>query len=172
MDINLAIQIISAVTTTIGGPILIWTVLLLRKQTSELTVQTRVASHAARASIYQSIAEQMISIDHIFLEYPDLKPYFYNGLIVLPEHTDHSRIMTIAEMVIDFMDNALVQSQSMPEYPWENTWFRYFRSLLGSSPVLRMYWIENREWYSNDLKNILDPTLIEISEKQAQQEPT
>lgn len=66
-DIGNILQIINALTAILGLPALIWSLYLVRQQTKELTTQTRVASHATWAGIYQSVAEQMLEIDRIFL---------------------------------------------------------------------------------------------------------
>lgn len=80
-DIGTMLQIINAITAAVGLPVLIWLLFLLRKQTGELTTQTRVASHATRAGIYQSVAEQMIEIDRVFLEYRNSGLIFMMGLM-------------------------------------------------------------------------------------------
>lgn len=80
---------------------------------------------------------------------------------------DQPRITIIAEMIIDFMDNAIVQSQSLPEYPWADTWVHYFESLFWNSPALRYYWAENGKWYSSDLNNVLSDILASVSRDKA-----
>lgn len=51
---------------------------------------------------------------------------------------------------------------TMPEYPWEETWFQYFRELIGQSPVLGKYWKEHSNWYAAGIKKFYPSSVWEL----------
>lgn len=120
-----------------------------------LIMQTRIAARATRAGVYQNVLVQMIDIDLFFIDHPELKPFFYNNMEISEEHPDYDRVLSVAEMLVDFIDGVFVLAPSMPEYPW-HTWERYFRDLFASSPVLRKYWALYGDWYPETVKRAFD----------------
>lgn len=39
-------------------------------------------------------------------------------------------------------------------------WQTYFGSVTTSSPVLREFWERRREWYSEEMRALLDPLIV------------
>ncbi len=129
---------------------------LLYKQLREMNKQTGILSKATNASVYSNIPIMMIGIDRFFVDYPELKLYFYNNVAVPKGHPDYGQAYTAAEMLVDFMDGVIVNERYMEDYPWE-AWESYFRDLYRSSPILREYWEERSYWYADTrLHDILE----------------
>lgn len=155
LDLQKLYEIIAAILNLVSVPIVIITVLLLIQQTRHVSRQTDLTSRATRASVYQSVPETMIAIDKIFLERPELRKHFYGNEHIHQADDQYERTLVIAEIILDFMEHVRTISPSLPEYQWDS-WERYFRFLYQSSPVLRGFWAENREWYPTTLQQFLD----------------
>lgn len=150
MDTQLLVNLLDLIVVVVS-------VIVLFRQTGLMVKQTR-------ASVYQSIAGQMIEIDRVFLEHPSLKPYFYEGKPLPPVGTsDYYQVMSIAEMLIDFIDSVMTQAPNMPDYPW-STWQAYFTDLLQASPALQFYWQRYRKWYPQAIRILLDPVMERVQQ--------
>ena len=120
--------------------ILIWTVLVLRKQTKTGAEQTKLLA-------YQSISAQMVAVDRFFIEHVELRAYIYNGIDISEDDELYPEVRAAAEMMMDFMDGVFTQRIYMPEYPWDESWGRYFEDLVDSSPAIRQFIKDKYEWY-------------------------
>lgn len=115
--------------------------------------QTRLLAEGTRASVYNSINSQMLELDRFFVENPDLKPYFYEGKEISETDENYLRVANVAEWIFDFMDNVFTLARFMPEYPWRDTWYVYFKDLLKNK-VLRRFWNQRKSWYAGSIKRI------------------
>lgn len=122
--------------------------------------QSRHMSRGTSASVYQTIADQMMSIDRLFVDHPELRQYFYDGVLPPREGLEAARVRAATELMVDFMDNVVSQSRHLPEYlcgPWRD----YFRDLASTSPGLRQFWREHRDWYDEHMQKILDGVCLQ-----------
>lgn len=122
-------------------------------------VQAQSMTRSTRASVYQTVAEQMMSIDRLFVEHPELRPYFYGSKPSPSEELDRERVAATCELFLDFMDNVVGQTRHIPEYltgPWQE----YFQSIASTSPSLREFWRTNRDWYDDNMRRLLDSTCL------------
>jgi len=120
-----------------------------------IAVQTRIAARATRAQVFQNIASGMIEIDRYFVDHPEYKPYFGGDKDIDESDPEHSRVLAIAEWIMDWMDNSCDQGGYISPEP-RSSWYCYFRDLMSSSPIMRRFWEENRAWYSEPLRRVLD----------------
>lgn len=131
-------------------------------QTDHLGRQTEHAIEATRAAIYQGLNQFMLELDRIFIDNPQLRPYFYESC---PEPDDvvlRYQLSAVSEMYIDLMDNFLVQAPNLEAFisePWDD----YFRDLLRRSPAMRRFWRDHRNWYAAHMQRLLDPVLEEFN---------
>jgi hypothetical protein len=128
-------------------------------------LQVRHMARSTRASVYQTVADQMMSIDRLFVERPELRPYFYGNEPPPSEGLDRERVTAATELFVDFMDNVATQAPHMPEY-LSGPWAKYFREVASTSPSIRSFWRANRDWYDDSLQRILDPA-CQIGEQEA-----
>jgi hypothetical protein len=128
-----------------GFPILIISILVAIQQ-------SRLGTKGTRANVYNSINMEMMEIDRYFVEHPDLKPYFYECKDVAETDPIYPRVASMAEWMIDFMDNVLVLSRSMPEFPWKDSWFKYFEDLFNNSVVMCRFWRQRETWYAGAMR--------------------
>lgn len=115
-----------------------------------LSRQTKAARDATLALVYQNISGQMADINRLFVDHWDLREYFYANAAFDDEDPRRQQVAAIAELVVDFMDNALTQCPVLERHDVEADWTAYFRDLYDSSPSLREYWQSYGDrWYAN-----------------------
>ncbi len=155
MSIELLLQILQTIVNIIGLPLLIWSVLTVVKQAREMASQNELIARATRSSVYQSVIETTMGINRLWLEYPNLKPYFFENKEITAEHAEYARVTTIADMMIDLIDDVYVQSSNMPEYDWDS-WKKAFQGIFATSPILRQYYVERRRSIPKPLREFLE----------------
>ncbi len=119
-------------------------------QRSALQAQER----ALAAQVVQAIDLQMGEITKVFLTYPELRPYFDDGMSAANATGDlKARIDTVAEMYLDFIelfDNEHVKSlpNMHEDGEYAKTWRRYFTDLFSRSPALCQRYLVTKDWYT------------------------
>jgi hypothetical protein len=129
-----------------------------------LNKQTRLSTRAALAAVYQGISDQMHDIDKVFVDNPTLRPHFYADEPLPNDRVERERVMALAELIVDFSDNFLVQCPVLPD-EYERGWLVYFKALYGSSPAMREYLLQNGHWYAADLQRLYRTAEDEISSR-------
>lgn len=100
-----------------------------------------------RSSTYQNVYQMMINIDNFFIENPDLKPYFYEGQIMEErEGLNYTKLLSVAEMLIDYFDNVYHQKDCMPRRTFEG-FSEFMKDMYRSSPVLQEFLSQRKHWY-------------------------
>ena len=140
---------LQAVASCLGVPAVVFSLALLIRQVDQQTVTTR-------ATIYQNITSMMLEIDRYFVDNPNFKPYFYENAAITDKDPEYARVLTIAEMFIDFMDFVLTHKPDMPKYPWDE-WAAYFKQVYDHSPALRKFYADHLDWY-DDLTWVFQPS--------------
>jgi hypothetical protein len=140
-----------------GNFVLFVSVVLLGLQVREMAKQSSHGARATLASVYQAMNDNMLQINRLFIDRPALRPYFYGERELTDESPDErERVEATAELFINFIDNVLTQMPLLPSNlaaPWRT----YFGSVITSSPVLSEFWKRRREWYSEEMRALLDP---------------
>jgi hypothetical protein len=124
-----------------------------------LAIQLRNGTRATLASVYQAMNGDMLQINRLFVDQPLLRPYFYGEKELTDESPDErERVHATAELFINFIDNVLTQMPLLPSSLAE-PWRTYFVSVTATSPVLRDFWNRRREFYSDEMRKLLDPLI-------------
>ena len=80
------------------------------RQAREMRTQTLNASRDLALSAHESMKTWYIEIGRIFIEHPELRPLFYaderNGPLVEPSTANRLRAATVAEHLLDSMEDA------------------------------------------------------------------
>jgi hypothetical protein len=131
-------------------------VLFLARQTSQSVHQFSVANELAGA---RAMAQGYELWDHVidrFIDFPELRQYFYDGVEVPEDSTARARVLAMTELIGDALqsthwlyegkDVALVRSVD-PELDPGADWHQWIRSILTTSPALRSFVRENPHMY-------------------------
>jgi hypothetical protein len=144
----------------LGNFVLIVSVILLGLQVREMAKQSSHGARATLASVYQAMNDNMLQINRLFVDRPLLRPYFYGEQELTDESPEErERVEATAELFINFIDNVLTQMPLLPSNLAE-PWRTYFGSVTASSPVLCEFWERRREWYSEEMRALLDPLMV------------
>jgi hypothetical protein len=149
----------SLAVITIGFLLVIGSLLATWLQLKEVTEQNRMTVHSQRQA-------PTLALDRLFVEYPELRPYFYDGLDIDKKNPSFSRVQAVAEMHLDVFDYKLKHAESFAAYQLassgqsrdrhrevEKTWMR---DMLRTSPILRRYGQQRKGWYSPELHHLLE----------------
>jgi hypothetical protein len=109
---------------------------------------------------YTSLYEQYVEVGKLFLERPELRPYFYNDDAVDERARDGkttlAQVEIVAELMTGLLEHAALQRKSMPKKIYEQCWQEYTRERFEKSPALRAFWEENKGWYAEKFYEIAD----------------
>lgn len=96
------------------------------------------------AAIYQRLFDLQLGFDRIFIERPELRPYFYDNRPLPRRRKLRNTVLSVAELMLDVADvvgNQRKHGQLLEaDYEW---WAFAFRAYFASSPAIRVLW---REW--------------------------
>jgi hypothetical protein len=108
---------------------------------------------------YQNMTAQMADMDRFFLENLDLRRYFFDGEELPREGGERHRVMAVAEMYVNLMDNVLTQCPALNLDGVAADWQAYFRSVYETSPAIREFWADHgSRWFANSPLVTLFPT--------------
>jgi len=122
--------------------------LFLGWQSREVARQTRIANQTAGAAGLRDSLTHLHSVIQIFVEHPELRPYFYGGVDAPADIAQRAQVDTIAEMLADCMEASLEAGHTLdPFAPNLGDWQDYCRHVLDSSPVVRALVGEYPSWF-------------------------
>jgi hypothetical protein len=139
------------------------------RQTNAIVDQLAHAVEANRSTLYQSTMREMQQISRIFLQHPELWPYFYADVPVPADVPAElaTRIRVISEMFVDFA-GFTVNTYDPFKGPEKDGWLAYFADIARTSPAVRSYWREHRGWYEPPLRAVFDPVVGSVVDVPAQ----
>lgn len=80
-----------------------------------LNRQTGIFSRQLRESLSQSMTNYTLEISRLFLEHPDLRPYFFEGQLIDESHYDYLRAEALAEVILDIFWTMMTASKHIQE---------------------------------------------------------
>lgn len=113
--------------------------------------QTGQSTEAAKRQAYVGSLTQMSAIDGIFVEHPEMYPYFYEGKAIAPDHEDYLKVLTIAMAVTNFLEGSL-PPEGEPSMHW---WETYVRDQFEISPIMCEYLERRNAWFNPKLVKIM-----------------
>lgn len=108
--------------------------------------QLRADRRALETQTSWQMYETSIGILTVFVEHPEIRPYFYDGLAAPTEEPLRSRVLATAELVADHMES-VVLSQDAVAASTGTVWVRYMQGIYRRSPVLRSFLAPENEGY-------------------------
>ncbi|WP_268036260.1 cupin domain-containing protein [Algoriphagus sp. PAP.12] len=119
-----------------------------------LYLQLRDLKASLRSSTHASIYSQAESIRGYLIEYPELRKYFFDNCLINQENKDYNRVLSIAEVYLNYLEQIAVLRKSLGE---ENlTSLKLFLdTALSKSPILKQHLRENASLYSQALHEMV-----------------
>jgi hypothetical protein len=85
----------------------------------------------------------------VFVEYPQLRPFFHEDNVPLPkDHPEYDRALSAAEMLVDLIDCVVSLADHMRADIDLPGWQDYARELYKKSNVMRDYINTHADWYT------------------------
>jgi hypothetical protein len=144
--LQLTLSIAGLLIAAIGLP-------LIYMQLRGLQKSILTATHAA---MYQQAAEFRAHL----IQYPHLRKYFFDGWEIAPEDEEYSRVVTLAEIFLNYLEHIAVLGDSfgMQNRPALD---RFSQVAFEKSPILQQHLTQNRASYSDSLHRFLKAHLPE-----------
>jgi hypothetical protein len=144
--LQLTLSIAGLLIAAIGLP-------LIYMQLRGLQKSILTATHAA---MYQQAAEFRAHL----IQFPHLRKYFFDGWEIAPEDEEYSRVVTLAEIFLNYLEHIAVLGDSfgMQNRPALD---RFSQVAFEKSPILRQHLTQNRASYSDTLHRFLKAHLPE-----------
>jgi hypothetical protein len=137
---------------TLGG---FWLVIKqLRSEREALETQTR-------EQVYQA----SLGILKMFVEHPDLRPYFYDSIPMPVQNLEKSKVLAACEVMGDHWENILLSKKSLDEETLE-VWKDYMQGIYSTSPSLKDFLLHEGYRYSGNFLSLFDPDLPDASKRQ------
>jgi hypothetical protein len=150
-------ELLSLVISVAGFVTVIITLVLLMRQTREMTAQSNYAAGSLSKSVFETAAGRNLAVDEVFINDPELRPYFYSGKDISEDDPYYDKVIAVADFILDFFDYILLQPQYLPQISPRQSWKPYITDTFANSPVLcrHLNKAKDRGWHSNDLVAIM-----------------
>ena len=144
--LQLILSVVGLLIALIGLP-------LIYMQLRGLQKSILTATHAA---MYHQAAEFRAHL----IQYPHLRKYFFDGWEITPEDEEYNRVITLAEIFLNYLEHIAVLGDSfgMRNRPALD---RFSQVAFERSPILRQHLSRNQASYSDTLHHFLKSHLPE-----------
>ena len=137
---------------TLGGFLLV--IKQLKSERETLETQTR-------EQVYQA----SLGILKMFVEHPDLRPYFYDSIVMPVQALEISKVLAACEVMGDHWENILLSKKSLDEETL-GVWKNYMVGIYSTSPSLQYFLLHEGYRYSSNFLGLFDPNLSDKSKRQ------
>jgi hypothetical protein len=131
---------------------------LMYTQNTQTNLSMQQTTVSMQASMYATIATQTLEMDKMFIEKPELRPYFYDGVDIKEDDKNYNLVMSIAEYQLDYFDSTRTELGYIPKdqdtQEDRETWRHYLGDSFANSPILCKRIKANSDWYMEDLVKI------------------
>lgn len=115
--------------------------------------QTEIEGRSLDVTTYQGASALALELDRVFIEYPMLRPYFYDGVAVPAtgsgsgeQETLRNRVLAVAEFAVDTMECIWDHRDTYNDED-RPAWERWICDALSGSPACCELADENPDWY-------------------------
>jgi hypothetical protein len=110
---------------------------------------------ALDSQAYGVITEHLNELNKRFVEYPEMRPYFRAGKPLPANDSERQRILAIADLYLDFIDNFYAQVHHLDRSHYDLCgWRAFFKRSFERSPVLCAVLCMDQDEYSDAMKHI------------------
>jgi len=119
-----------------------------------IIVQIRQLERSVRSGAQSAIYTQAADFRGHLVAHPQLRPYFFDGADIDPSHPEYGRVLTMAEMLLNYLEQIAVQGGNFDGGD-RKAWETFIRNSLEASPVMTKRLAENRNAYSRQLQRLV-----------------
>ena len=148
--LSLALSVVALLISALGFAAVIFSIQTAQGQMNYMNAQTRV-------QIRDRSLSNCLSLHKIFLDQPELRPYFFEGKDLKESDPLYPKVVAVAEMHLDVFAYNLDYRLVFPDdYRRPEDYKRYICSRLALSPVMRRHLEKHAEWFSPYLQHLDD----------------
>ncbi|MAW79110.1 MAG: hypothetical protein CMI63_02650 [Parvularcula sp.] len=116
-----------------------------------IIVQVRQLGRSVRSGAQSAIYDQAADFRAHLVAYPELRPFFFEGVDIDPSHPDYNRALTIAELFLNYLEHIAIQGGNFDGAD-RRAWERFVREALDESPLMARRLAERPHAYSPQLR--------------------
>ncbi|WP_431977223.1 hypothetical protein [Micromonospora haikouensis] len=119
----------------------------------------RLSRKSHHIATYHGVIGLFKELDKTFIEYPEIRPYFYAGKPLALDDPQLPRVEAVAELVLDSFEWIWYRQES---FDAENGggWKAYMVDTFSSSPALQMHYAKSASWYPGITRLIADCSIV------------
>jgi len=147
--IKLIVSVASFVTVCV-------TLFFLVLQNRTIVMQTKFNLQSVESNVFNTMTNQALASDEIFLRYPEIRPYFYSGKALVENDPLADKVKSVAEYYLDYFESLTTQLKKYPNI-WRferNAWEANIIDMFAWSPVLCQFLEINQAWYGEELREL------------------
>src|SRR5262249_22377425 len=108
--------------------------------------------------------DQSHEISRIFVQYPELRPYFYDGKTIEEDHPDYLRAESVAETILDIIWTMYNQANRVANQEFvtgdaKNLWVAYVTDAFVGGPILVKILTKRQNWYGQEIVEVMKDSL-------------
>ena len=147
--LSLTISAIGLAISALGFTAVIVSIWTAQKQVTNVAAQTRL-------QVRDRTLGNVLALDKVFLDHPELRPYFYEGKDLDKSDPLYPKVEAVAEMHLDVFDYLLNYRRQFPEeYHFPEGHGSFIREMLAQSPVMRRRLEKGAAWFSPELRALV-----------------
>lgn len=118
--------------------------------------QTKMVSESLHESTLEHTMTPVFDLSKIFIEYPEIRKFFYSGKNIEESHDDIERIKAVSYLILDTFDYYFVNECLLSaDYELNKSrWELWIVEMFQNSPILRKMYSESMELYPNDIRRL------------------
>lgn len=118
--------------------------------------QNKMIADSLHENTIEHTMGPVFELSKVFIEYPDIRKYFYSEETIDKNHPCYDRVIAISYLVLDTFDHYFVNEHLLISSYKTNKerWNCWIVDMFRNSPALRSVYSEYSEWYPDDFKKL------------------
>jgi hypothetical protein len=109
-------------------------------------VAYRASNHGITVTTYNNATELTLQVDRVFVEYPELRPYFYDNEPLTDSAPHRNRVLAVTELYLDVLE--CIWDREREFSPTDRlAWRGWIVHAFDNALVLREFYRDRRDWY-------------------------
>ncbi|KGA17812.1 hypothetical protein GM51_9685 [freshwater metagenome] len=129
-----------------------------------LLYQSMSLTKSLKTQSYQHIIDSQTSVDKIFLQYPELRPFLYDNVdLPNPDTELGRRARVVIDVALNVIDSTYQQRDLIPD-EMLGSWLHYASQVTNNKGV-RQFLTENPDWYPIAMANEYSKLVAKLERK-------
>lgn len=134
--------------------------------------QTGIFNRQLMVGLQQSLSDYTLEISRLFLQNPDLRPYFFEGQPISESDPNYLRAAAVAEVMLDIFWTMMSEVKSIrgSKFASEEArvqWRAYVGDCFASSPILTSFLTKRQDWYGPEMMKQMQEGLARARQQAA-----